>query len=332
MRSMVRWLPLLALAPLCGCQAPGESGRGEAPVGVIESQLTVCAKGPTVEGVDVSHWQGTVDWGKVKAAGVDFALFKATEHTMFFDDQFAANWRNSRANGVIRGAYHFYRPSFDPLQQAEWFVENAGIPGDGDLPPVLDLEVTDSLAPADVAKGALKFLQRVEVLTGRVPMIYTSNRVFNSVLGGPAGFARYPLWVANWSVPCPNVPDPTWTDWRLWQYTDSGKVSGISGSVDRNVWNGSLADLQKFVSVPGPPRDLGVRADLGGGVDLASAARDLSSTEAGDLARGDLAQPAGAASSGCQLRPGARGPGHAAWVVLLLIAGLLHRRLTGAES
>lgn len=318
---------LLALFALAACQAPGEAGRTEAPVGWIDSAQMVCPGGPTLEGVDVSHWQGTIDWAKVKAAGIDFALFKATEHTMFFDDQFAANWKNTKANGIIRGAYHFFRPSFDPLQQAEWFVYRAGIPEDGDLPPVLDLEETDSLAPADVAAGALKFLGRVELLTGRVPMIYTSNRVFNTVLGGPPGFGRYPLWVANWGVQCPNIPDPTWKDWTLWQYTASGTVNGITGQgrIDRDVFNGSLADLRRFVSVPGRPGDMAVRADLGSGADLASAPGDLSTTPAGDLATGDQAQPADPIPSGCDVTAGAPSPSQGSWFGWLMLAGLIGR-------
>lgn len=346
--------PALALCALVafGCQAPGESERGEPPVGMIESSLVVCAAGPTVQGVDVSHWQGVIDWGKVKAAGIEFAFFKATEHTMFFDGQFDNNWKNSRANGVIRGAYHFYRPSYDPLIQAEWFVQKAGVPGDGDLPPTLDLEVTDNLAPADVAKGALQFLARVELLTGRVPMIYTSNRVFNTVLGGPAGFAKYPLWVANWNVMCPNIPDPTWKSWRFWQTTDSGAVNGIAGKVDLDAWNGTLADLKKFAAVapkPGsdlstvtdlaPPADLSRAGDLEGPRDLlaatdgAAAPVDQAIGQAIDQATGaDAPVNPGAVVSGCDV--GGRRASNPPVAIALLALGLaaLRRRRTTRAS
>ena len=122
---------------------------------------------------------------------------KATEGTTFVDPTFATNWQNAGQAGVIRGAYHFFRPAVDAVAQADHFVDTAGVPVAGDLPMAIDLEATDDLAGAQVGAGALAFLQRVEQITGRKPLIYTSAR-FMTEIGNPAGFESYTLWVANW--------------------------------------------------------------------------------------------------------------------------------------
>jgi lysozyme len=242
---------LLAIATLAGCAdlAP--------EVDSAEQDVITCATGSTIKGVDVSHFDGTVDWGVARRDGVTFAIIKATEGTSFVDNHFASNWANTRANGIVHGAYHFFRPKSDPVAQADFFVGVAGSPTSGELPPVIDLEVTDGLTAAQVAAGARTFLQRVQQKTGRVPMIYTSVRVFNSLLGGPAGFGPYPLWVANWNVRCPNIPDPPWTRWTFWQSSATGTVAGFSDPVDVDRFNGTSADLMAFVNAPSGRSELG---------------------------------------------------------------------------
>ncbi|HEX8114513.1 MAG TPA: GH25 family lysozyme, partial [Kofleriaceae bacterium] len=222
-RSIAR---LLAVATLAGCAdlPPDIDSVGE--------DVITCATGSTIKGVDVSHFDGTVDWGAAKRDGIKFAIIKATEGTSFVDNHFAANWANTRANGIVHGAYHFFRPESDPVAQADFFVQVAGSPKSGELPPVIDLEVTDGRTAAQVAAGARTFLQRLQQKTGRVPMIYTSVRVFNSLLGGPPGFNPYSLWVANWNVRCPNIPNPPWTRWTFWQSSATGTVAGFSDPVD----------------------------------------------------------------------------------------------------
>jgi lysozyme len=246
---------LLAIATLAGCaDVPAEFDS-------IEEDVITCATGATVKGVDVSHFDGTIDWAAARRDGVGFAIIKATEGTSFVDNRFATNWTNTRAHGIIRGAYHFFRPKSDPVAQADFFVQIAGSPASGDLPPVIDLEVTDGLSAAQVAAGARTFLQRVRQKTGRVPMIYTSVRVFNSLLGGPSGFDPYPLWVANWNVRCPNIPDPPWTRWTFWQSSATGSVAGFSDPVDVDSFNGTSADLMAFArSAPRQP-ELGSALD-----------------------------------------------------------------------
>jgi lysozyme len=235
-------IALLAVATLGGCaDLPPDTDSAQ-------EDVISCAAGSTTKGVDASHFDGAVNWAAAKRDGVVFAIIKATEGTSFVDDHFATNWTNTQANGIVHGAYHFFRPKVDPVAQADFFVKIAGIPKSGDLPPVIDLEVTDGLTGAQVATRARTFLQRVQQKTGRVPMIYTSVRVFNTLLGGPSGFSPYFLWVANWNVRCPNIPDPPWTRWTFWQSSATGTVAGFSDPVDVDNFNGTPADLMAFVN------------------------------------------------------------------------------------
>jgi lysozyme len=256
---------LLAVAALAGCaeSAPDVDSVGE--------DVVTCATGSTIKGVDVSHFDGTVDWAAAKRDGITFAIIKATEGTTFVDNHFTANWANTGANGIVHGAYHFFRPESDPVAQADFFVRTAGTPKSGDLPPVIDLEVTDGLTAAQVAAGARTFLQRVQQKTGRVPMIYTSVRVFNSLLGTPSGFDPYFLWVANWNVRCPNIPNPPWKRWTVWQSSATGTVAGFSDPVDVDNFNGTAADLMAFVKAPSGPSEL-VSPSLGSAFDGAPGA------------------------------------------------------------
>ena len=236
---MQRACLLAAVAALAGC-------IGAAPVDETESGLSVCAKGPIVKGVDVSHYDGTIDWAAVHGAGIAFAFMKATESTGFSDPQFAANWKGAGANGVIRGAYHFFRASADATAQADYFVQQAGVPAAGDLPLTIDLETLDGVAAATVASDALTFLARVETKSGRKPIVYTSASFLSSI-GSPAGFGAYTLWVANWQVSCPKLPSPPWSDWTFWQDSATATVNGIPASaVDSDQFNGTLAELQAF--------------------------------------------------------------------------------------
>src|SRR5262245_764947 len=120
-------------------------------VGTVEVGLAACALGAVTQGIDVSHHDGTIDWSAVKSGGIDFAIMKATESTNFVDPMFATNWAGAGQSKIVRGAYHFFRPAADAVAQADFFVQNAGIPGAGDFPLTIDLEATDGLGSAQVA-------------------------------------------------------------------------------------------------------------------------------------------------------------------------------------
>jgi lysozyme len=176
------------------------------------SALTVCAKGAVIKGVDVSYYQGTIDWVKVKGAGIDFAISRVSDGVGFIDPKFAANWPASKKAGLVRGTYQFFEPAQDPIKQADLMfaeVQKAGGFQAGDLPPVLDVEVTGGLTPAQIQASMTKWLNYVEAKIGRKPIIYTAAFMSSNV---GTGFKAYPLWVANYGPACPTMPSG-WTRW-----------------------------------------------------------------------------------------------------------------------
>ena len=192
-----------------------------------------------VHGIDVSHYQGTVDWQQVKAAGNQFAFAKATEGVTLLDPELATNWAGMKAAGLLRGAYHFFEPGDDAGQQATFFLGTVQFER-GDLPPVLDVE-TAPAAGEDLWRGVQTWLEQVETATGMRPILYL-NKSFANENGAPASLAAYPLWLAQYEVELPTLPTG-WTTWLLWQYSQSGTVAGVTGSVDLDQLNGPLSGL-----------------------------------------------------------------------------------------
>lgn len=198
-----------------------------------------------VHGIDVSHHQGPIDWEVVKATEsqahpIRFAFMKATEGGDYKDRRFADNFREAREAGLVRGAYHFYNPNTDPIRQADFFISQVTLEK-GDLAPVLDIE-RKPRNKAQLQADLIKFLNRLEQHYGVRPIIYTSYRYMERYLDSPE-FARYPLWIAHYYVEALSYEG----SWQFWQHTDYGTVPGITESVDLNVFNGSLSDLQRYV-------------------------------------------------------------------------------------
>ena len=198
-----------------------------------------------VHGIDVSHHQGTIDWQAVKATEtqnypIRFVFMKATEGGDYKDRRFAENFREAREAGLVRGAYHFYNPNTDPIRQADFFISQVTLEK-GDLAPVLDIE-RKPRNKAQLQADLIKFLNRLEQHYGVRPIIYTSYRYMERYLDSPE-FARYPLWIAHYYVEALSYEG----SWQFWQHTDYGTVPGITESVDLNVFNGSLSDLQRYV-------------------------------------------------------------------------------------
>lgn len=190
-------------------------------------------------GIDVSYAQGAIDWAGVLSQNtIGFAYTKATEGLSLVDDQFARNWQVTQQRGIPRGAYHFFHFSLDPVQQAQHFL-NTVKPAKGDLLPMVDVEV-DNGADIDVKVHTLsQFITTVErAIGGRRMLIYASYGFWNSAMGGSDAFSGHPLWIAEYN----NDPQPTlpngWNAWSIWQYSDAGSVTGISGSVDMDRLNG----------------------------------------------------------------------------------------------
>jgi len=201
--------------------------------------------GPVLEGIDVSHWQGAIDWPQVAGSGKRFVIMKATQGQSFLDPMYAANHAGARSVGLAVGAYHFATPSSDPndpLLEADWYVANAGLLP-GDLVPALDLEQTGGLSPSALQAWVGAWLAEVYARLGVRPMIYTSPSFWKTSMGDTTMFADQGyavLWVAHWFVPGPTVPAANWggRGWTFWQYDDCGSVPGIAGCVDLDRYNG----------------------------------------------------------------------------------------------
>jgi GH25 family lysozyme M1 (1,4-beta-N-acetylmuramidase) len=199
------------------------------------------------EGIDVSHWQGTIDWSKVRAAGKRFAFIKASEHTSFVDNKYQTNRANAKAAGLKIGAYHFARPNSgttDAYAEADHFIETADWKS-GELRPVLDLEDTGGLSSSSLQTWVKAFLQRIYDRTGVRAIIYVSPSFWSTKMANSTWFAKNGydvLWIAHWTTASsPSVPADNWggKGWTFWQYTSDGSVSGISGRVDLNRYKGT---------------------------------------------------------------------------------------------
>ncbi|HEY7957558.1 MAG TPA: GH25 family lysozyme [Polyangia bacterium] len=231
MRKLAAFTLVFALS---ACSAP--------PVQIeeVEGALVSCPGPNKVQGIDVSEFQGSINWSSVKASGRQFAIARVDDGT-YLDPDFATNWAGMKSAGMIRGAYQFFRASDDPIATADILLNRIGTLGPGDLAPTLDVEVTDGQSVATIIAHMKSWLSYVKQKTGRTPMIYTAPG-FWSQLGNP-DLSQYTLWVANWQVNCPSLPGG-WSSFKFWQYADNGSVPGISGAVDLDEFNGSLADLQ----------------------------------------------------------------------------------------
>jgi GH25 family lysozyme M1 (1,4-beta-N-acetylmuramidase) len=209
-----------------------------------EALSAACAAGSTVRGIDVSYYQGAIDWDRVAESGSGgFAFIRVSDGREFQDSRFERNWAEAQRVGVPRGTYQFFRPSQDPIAQAELLLERMGPLQPGDLPPVLDLETTSGMSASSVRSRARQWLDHVEEALGVKPIIYTSPYFWRDSVGAPSWGAEYPLWLAHYTSGCPLLPEP-WSRWDMHQYTDSGAVPGIAGGVDTNRFNGSVQDLE----------------------------------------------------------------------------------------
>ncbi len=205
--------------------------------------LLICPDGATTQGIDVSSHNGVINWATVASSGEKFAIARAGDGTGFIDPQFAQNWLGMNAAGLIRGASWFFEPNQSVSAQANLFLSTVGSLGVGDLPPILDVEVTDGKSGATIASEIQQWVTLVGAATGREPLVYTGAAFWNSLGDPPAGSAD--LWIANWRVSCPNVPS-AWTDWQIWQYSDTQVVPGVSGTVGADKFNGPLSALQAY--------------------------------------------------------------------------------------
>lgn len=203
-----------------------------------------------VKGIDVSSYQGRIQWDTISEEGLTFAFIKATEGSSFKDECFDYNWREAHQTSLFVGAYHFFSFDSSGSDQAGFFIKT--VPKhDDSLPPVIDLEFYGTYsrfnAPdaAIVQKELIDFLTKVEAYYGKKPIIYTSKRPYNLYLSGSADFSDYPLWIVNYHR-TPVLDDGR--DWTFWQYSAKGQMEGYAGltpHIDLNVYNGTY---DQFIS------------------------------------------------------------------------------------
>jgi lysozyme len=201
----------------------------------------VVAAAYPIRGIDVSHHQGLIDWRRAASDHVDFVFMKATEGADFVDKSFAENWKGAAANGVLRGAYHFYNPAKSGRHQAQNFIAVVPI-ADRTLPPVVDLEF--AVGKGEVAafrKELGEFLAIVRTHYGKEPIIYTTEEFRRHYL------SNYPisrLWIREVVGVPKNSPQRSW---MFWQFSSRGRVRGISTYVDLNVFAGEKSQLDALV-------------------------------------------------------------------------------------
>ncbi len=202
-----------------------------------------------IQGIDVSYWQGDIDWKKVRDAGIKFAFIKATEGGDHLDPKFRQNWHAAKREGIARGAYHFIYWCRKASEQAAWFVRN--VPQDPDaLPSVLDLEwhTHSKTCPKKISRRrALEktkiILKAMERHTGKRPIIYTDPAFHREVLKGE--LKSYHFWLRTVAAE-PHKIYPG-RSWAFWQFTTTGHVPGVPGKVDRNIYNGSPNDWARVL-------------------------------------------------------------------------------------
>lgn len=211
----------------------------------VEQEARVCGanKVTGIQGVDVSYYQGTFNWSGVKAADdIKFGYARISDGTGYIDDTFDRNWRVMKEQGILRGGYQYFRPNQDATAQANLVVQKLGRLGPGDLPAMIDVESAGGQSSATIVSKMQTWIQIVQAGTGKKPVIYTGSGFWNASVNSSA-FSDHPLWVANYGVSCPSMPNG-WSDWTIWQYCGGDQYCNNGQAHDCNVFNGSLAELQ----------------------------------------------------------------------------------------
>jgi lysozyme len=205
-------------------------------------------------GIDVSHWQSDIDWPQVKAAGVVFCFYKATEYPLgktqvYVDDRLEANAKGCSENGIYHAPYHFYRTHIKPEVQAAGFLNVIrSLPFN--MRPVLDLEVAGKSGAALCADVKV-FCDTIESELKVKPIIYSSGGFWRSFMikdkyANVLPFVGYPLWIAQWTLYWPSPLYP-FAGWNFWQHSETGRMPGVKTLVDLDWFNGDSLDFMKFV-------------------------------------------------------------------------------------
>jgi lysozyme len=197
-------------------------------------------------GIDVSRWQGEIDWSRVAVAGYRFAVIRATVGNYYTDPRFYVNWEGARDAGLLISAYHVVAPERPAGSQIERFLDVLN-GRSADFPLVLDVELSREMGPEGITACITECADLVEREDGRKPIIYTARWFWDNNVIDSLDWSNYDLWVANYGVDSPALPTG-WDRWTLWQYSDHGQVPGIDTATDLNWFNGTYDDLLAYVS------------------------------------------------------------------------------------
>ena len=222
-----------------------------------------------VHGVDVSVYEPNINWRALRAQGFKFALIRATSSTNYVDPKFAEHWAGARAEGILRGAYHYLFAGQDAKKQADSFIATVGS-DKGELPPIVDLEdkFNENVPNKKIISTCKEFIDIIEQAFGRKPMVYSRRTYLEprvSTSGkAPSWAMDYDLWVAQYpfefnpsSMPNDNMPKQPkgWKDWVFWQYSETAIVDGVTDEINRptrvdlNWFRGTEAELYKFANI-----------------------------------------------------------------------------------
>ncbi|HEV3212359.1 MAG TPA: GH25 family lysozyme, partial [Acidimicrobiales bacterium] len=220
-------VPVFTLVALSG----GTSARA------AQHAAASCPAVPYVNGFDVNQFAGTITWSNVTCE--DFVYAQAVDGT-FVDPTFSANRSGASSIKLPFGAIDYFQPNQDPAVQADKFLSVYAF-RPGDLPPVLDLEITDGQSASTILGEVSTWASTVKAALGVAPVIYTSPVFWVTTLGNPSAFTSNPLWIANWGVSSPTVPASNWGGhgWTLWQYSGTGTVTGVLVPVALDYFSGS---------------------------------------------------------------------------------------------
>lgn len=201
----------------------------------------------TIHGIDVSSYQGRIDWQRVKkmredSVHISFAFIKATEGILKTDPYFRRNWRECQKADISCGAYHFFRPKFSGKYQARFFLQNVKVVK-GNLPVVVDVEGLDGVSPEKMRLELTDFLTEITLKTGAKPIIYSGLKFYEDNLAGY--FDNSVLWLSNFDHP--ELAVSASTKWAFWQHSNRARVNGIIHGVDFDLFKGDSLAFQKML-------------------------------------------------------------------------------------
>lgn len=234
---------LFGMVFLCACQE--ENPHAFQYVEPLDEEMPLAH---AIHGIDISHHNGTLPWKQLKSLNLDedrplrFVFIKATEGRSLVDPMFQKNWKTAARLGFVRGAYHFYIPTRNPKQQAQWFCSHLSLK-DGDLPPVLDFEMTNGRSVRALREDLKVFCSEVEKRLGIAPIIYTNKKLFRLFFQDSEAFDSHRFWMANYDNQAYDPGEQT----AFWQYSKKGKIQGHATPLDLNVFLGEEADFNALL-------------------------------------------------------------------------------------